>query len=164
MGVRAHGSLGEGWRSQVGMLTHCLHGPPFHPSSAPRSSPQGDPQEKCFRPVHRPQRPAGSTHSSTRGLRPPDAEFSKRCTGVQGPSLLCLHPTGCIRRSIESVMPSSHLILCCPLLLLPPIPPTGGSWKPIGPPGPARRLLVWCWRCSVDQGLNLCPLHWQADS
>ena len=25
---------------------------------------------------------------------------------------------------IESVMPSSHLILCCPLLLLPPIPPT----------------------------------------
>ena len=26
--------------------------------------------------------------------------------------------------SIESVMPSSHLILCCPLLLLPPIPPS----------------------------------------
>ena len=25
--------------------------------------------------------------------------------------------------SIDSVMPSSHLILCCPLLLLPPIPP-----------------------------------------
>ena len=25
--------------------------------------------------------------------------------------------------SIESVMPSSHLILCCPLFLLPPIPP-----------------------------------------
>ena len=25
--------------------------------------------------------------------------------------------------SIESVMPSSHIILCCPLLLLPPIPP-----------------------------------------
>ena len=24
---------------------------------------------------------------------------------------------------VESVMPSSHLILCCPLLLLPPIPP-----------------------------------------
>src|SRR5574337_1238849 len=24
---------------------------------------------------------------------------------------------------LESVMPSSHLILCCPLLLLPPIPP-----------------------------------------
>ena len=26
--------------------------------------------------------------------------------------------------SIESVMPSSHLILCCPLLLWPPIPPS----------------------------------------
>ena len=26
--------------------------------------------------------------------------------------------------SVESVMPSSHLILCCPLLLLPPIPPS----------------------------------------
>ena len=26
--------------------------------------------------------------------------------------------------SIKLVMPSSHLILCCPLLLLPPIPPT----------------------------------------
>ena len=26
--------------------------------------------------------------------------------------------------SIESVMSSSHLILCCPLLLLPPIPPS----------------------------------------
>ena len=26
--------------------------------------------------------------------------------------------------SIESVMPSNHLILCCPLLLFPPIPPS----------------------------------------
>ena len=26
--------------------------------------------------------------------------------------------------SIELMMPSSHLILCCPLLLLPPIPPS----------------------------------------
>ena len=30
--------------------------------------------------------------------------------------------------SIELVMPSSHLILCCPLLLLPPIPPASGSF------------------------------------
>ena len=30
--------------------------------------------------------------------------------------------------SIESVMPSSHLILCHPLLLLPPIPPTSESF------------------------------------
>ena len=27
-------------------------------------------------------------------------------------------------KSVELVMPSSHLILCCPLLLLPPIPPS----------------------------------------
>ena len=26
--------------------------------------------------------------------------------------------------SIESVIPTSHLVLCCPLLLLPPIPPS----------------------------------------
>ena len=26
--------------------------------------------------------------------------------------------------SIESEMPSNHLVLCCPLLLLPPIPPS----------------------------------------
>ena len=26
--------------------------------------------------------------------------------------------------SVESVMPSSHLILCCPLFLLPPVPPS----------------------------------------
>ena len=28
------------------------------------------------------------------------------------------------RCSLEGMMPSSHLILCCPLLLLPPIPPS----------------------------------------
>ena len=31
--------------------------------------------------------------------------------------------------SIESVMPSSHLILCHPLLLLPPIPPSIGVFS-----------------------------------
>ena len=30
--------------------------------------------------------------------------------------------------SIESVMPSSHLILCCPLLLLPSVFPASGSF------------------------------------
>ena len=42
---------------------------------------------------------------------------------------------------IESVMPCSNLILCCPLLLLPPIPPSMGSFpvswlfnSGIGPP------------------------------
>ena len=37
----------------------------------------------------------------------------------------CPSPTpGVHSESIESVMPSSHLILCCPLLLLPSIPPS----------------------------------------
>ena len=41
--------------------------------------------------------------------------------------------------SIESMMPSSHLILCRPLLLLPPIPPRGNHVGHLGqsrgPPG-----------------------------
>ena len=37
----------------------------------------------------------------------------------------------------ESVMPSSHLILCRPLLLLPPIPPASGSF-------PMSQLFAWC--------------------
>ena len=39
--------------------------------------------------------------------------------------------------SIKSVMPSSHLTLCCPLLLLPLIPPTSGSF-------PMSQLFAWC--------------------
>ena len=38
--------------------------------------------------------------------------------------------------SIESVMPSSHLILCHPLLLLPPIPLASGSF-------PMSQLFAW---------------------
>jgi len=38
--------------------------------------------------------------------------------------------------SIESVMPSSHLILCCLLLLLPPIPPSIRSF-------PMSQLFTW---------------------
>ena len=37
-----------------------------------------------------------------------------------------------ILTSIESVMPSSHFILCRPLLLLPPIPPSLGGQKTKG--------------------------------
>ena len=38
----------------------------------------------------------------------------------------CASPTPRVHSfmSIKSVMPSSHLILCCPLLLLPPVPPS----------------------------------------
>ena len=62
-------------------------------------------------------------------------------SSVQSLNLVRLFPTPCIAAhqaslsitnsrsslkltSIESVMPSSHLILCHPLLLLPPIPPS----------------------------------------
>ena len=38
--------------------------------------------------------------------------------------------------SIESVMPSSHLILCRPLLLLPPTPPASESF-------PISQLFAW---------------------
>ena len=41
------------------------------------------------------------------------------------PSLSITDPQSSLKlTSIESVMPSSHLILCCPLFLLPPIPPS----------------------------------------
>ena len=69
--------------------------------------------------------------SSTAGL--------SSCSGGLRPLVeLCVEPAGLCRRctgsitnsrsslrlmSIESVMPSSHLILCRPLLLLSPIPP-----------------------------------------
>ena len=40
-------------------------------------------------------------------------------------SLSITNPQSLLKHmSIELVMPSSHLILCCPLLLLPPIPPS----------------------------------------
>ena len=42
------------------------------------------------------------------------AQFMSITNSRSSPKLLC----------IESVMQSSHLILCCPLLLLPPIPPS----------------------------------------
>ena len=46
--------------------------------------------------------------------------------GLQHARLPCPSPTprACSNSSIESVMPSSHFILCGPLLLLPPIPPS----------------------------------------
>ena len=50
-------------------------------------------------------------HHELQHARPP---CPSPIPGVHPPKLMC----------IESVMPSSHLILCCPLLLLPPIPPS----------------------------------------
>ena len=54
----------------------------------------------------------------TEGRRRRGGQRMKRLDGItNSQSLLRL-------MSIESVMPSSHLILCCPLLLLPSIPPS----------------------------------------
>ena len=40
------------------------------------------------------------------------------------PGLPVHHNSRSLPKIMESAMPSSHLILCCPLLLLPPIPPS----------------------------------------
>ena len=51
--------------------------------------------------------------------------FATQWTAVHQASLSIINSRSSLRlMSIESVMPSSHLILCCPLLLLPPTPPT----------------------------------------
>ena len=68
------------------------------------------------------------------GSFPPSVQFSRSVvsTSLQPYELQhtrppCPSPTPGVHSdsaSIESVMPSSHLILCHPLLLLPPIPPS----------------------------------------
>ena len=50
-------------------------------------------------------------------LRPRESQHARPPCPSQTPGVYQL-------MSIESVMPSSHLILCHPLLLLPPIPPS----------------------------------------
>ena len=51
--------------------------------------------------------------------------FTIPWTAARQTSLSITNSWGLLKlMSIESVMPSNHLILCCPLLLLPPIPPS----------------------------------------
>jgi len=51
--------------------------------------------------------------------------FTTLCTAARQASLSITISQSSLRlTSTELVMPSSHLILCCPLLLLPPIPPS----------------------------------------
>ena len=51
--------------------------------------------------------------------------FVTPCIAAHQASLSITNPWSSLRLAfIESVMPSSHLILGCPLLLLPPIPPS----------------------------------------
>ena len=75
--------------------------------------------------------------------------------------------------SIESVMPSSHLILCRPLLLLPPIPPSirvfsNESTRLLCPWGFSRQEY---WSAPPESSrprdrncFSLHLLYWQADS
>ena len=51
--------------------------------------------------------------------------FATPCIAARQASLSITNSRSSLRlTSIESVMPSSHLILCHPLLLLPPLPPS----------------------------------------
>ena len=57
--------------------------------------------------------------------------------------------------SIESVIPSSHLILCHPLLLLPPIPPALGSF-------PMSQLFTWgAQSIGVSASTSVLPMNIQ---
>ena len=57
-------------------------------------------------------------------LRPHDLQHARPPCPSPTPRVMHHRESASLRlRSIESVMPSSHLILCHPLLLLPPIPP-----------------------------------------
>ena len=52
--------------------------------------------------------------------------------------------------SIETVMPFSHLILCCPLLLLPPIPPSIRVFS-------NESTLQMKWRKDWSFSFSICP-------
>ena len=55
--------------------------------------------------------------------------FATPCISARQASLSITNSRSSLRlTSIESVTPSSHLILCRPLLLLPPIPPASESF------------------------------------
>ena len=56
--------------------------------------------------------------------------FATPCIAAHQASLSITISRSSLRlMSIESVMPSSHLILCCPLFLLPAVPPSIGISK-----------------------------------
>ena len=56
--------------------------------------------------------------------------FETPWTAAQQPSLSIIHPRSLLKcTSIESLMPSNHLILCCPLLLPPWIFPSQGLFQ-----------------------------------
>ena len=65
---------------------------------------------------------------------------------------------------IKSVMPSSHLILCCPLLLLPPTPPSIRVFSNESTLC-MRWLKYWSFSCNISPsyehpGLISCRMDW----
>ena len=58
------------------------------------------------------------------------------------------------RMCVESVMPSSHLILCCPLLLLPPIPPNIRVFS-----NESTLCMRWPKYCSFSLSISLSNEH-----
>ena len=76
----------------------------------------------------------GSSHG--RGLGPRDA-LKKDSRGLCRGAVSITNSRSSLKlTSIESVIPSSHLILCRPLLLLPPIPPSIRVFSNESPEGP----------------------------
>ena len=69
--------------------------------------------------------------------------------GLQHARLPCPSPTRLLKlRSIKSVMPSSYLILCCPLLLLPSV-------------FPSIRLSTFFWNYLLDVLVIKVFVHWK---
>ena len=69
--------------------------------------------------------------------------------------------------SIESVMPSNHLILCRPLLLLPPIPPSIRVDHSIEEPISSSKIYTSQYSClenPMDGGAWGTAVHWVAKS
>ena len=67
--------------------------------------------------------------------------------------------------SIESVMPSSHLILCYPLLLLPPIPPSIRVFSNESHlvSGNFQTFLIHCWSKFVKVGIEQRESRWMSE-
>ena len=90
--------------------------------------------------------------------------FVTQCTAAHQASLSFTVSWSLLKlMSIESVMPSSHLILCCPLLLLPPIPPSirvfSDEWKTLW----MRLPEYWSFSFSISPPMNTqdwSPLGW----
>ena len=89
--------------------------------------------------------------------------FATPCTAALQASLSITNSRSLLKlMSIESVMPSSHLILCRPLLLLPPIPPSIRVFSNESVLY-TRRQKYWSFRFNISFPMNIqdwFPLGW----